>query len=972
MPIIISVSNHNGEVFTNFQMFAIADFDNADNPEGAKTPLKSYCEQLDAHNLNYLVTESGMKGYHVWVFFDEPIHTKEVERFQNKIFHLCGFQFLEEQRWLYLPPDYDDNKHLDEQDHTIIETLTALGDGKMIKALFSMHPKNRERYELPYTLEEVLTRSSSDIQTEEEFIHAEKLIETLETNSSNKILEIAEISTPPLLEPAITRNYKKLLNRETRIRFKIPPISPEMDAKTTEMLNHILVVPCLSYCLDVSISQPGIYYLRANIVTTLANAGYTREEIGYLFREIINDDADNANRGELEKQVDYWFRKRYHCRCDYYQEVDNPKFCCSEPCGRRSPYQPEPEPTHIHLTRIKDFEPIYKICEELIDSKKPLVVCPKTTRAGFTTALNIIAKERNKKILYLVPRTSISEKTFKDTICLAQEKKGIFINGFVLSANQKACLVRMKEAIEYEKKHGKPMAIEIPIPREDCKSCQYRGTIVQPPPMTPLYKSDPEHNACMLETYRIQRTIFDSGFTTYAKIYAILNTPSEDAKEMLTDIEDYDIIVFDEITQFVEMTSFQIPIILKWREYESTQQPTYNYFAELNRDLEAFMIEKGLNETVEKIHYYCDLFIEIFADDTKYKHNEKIQNPLPTDQRMELRLNMITYLNTLYNYHTATDNGVKTIYNTLTLLCEEFWYAQKLCTMEHVLEINFLVPPRYSEVIKWVKNLNAQIIITDAVLPHQDLKKVFGPELEEFIIGDPQNTAETQLLVTDTRNIMPTNLFADEDRLRKYIHSIIEIHGNDKFLVVCPNITTAKRFIQMFPSIPHENVTWYRSNMTIGVACNLRVMVTLSTPYAPVEAFDWAATDIKGDSRESRRFWKANARNTFFQAIGRVKDPLAHVLSIVYTYGIKRSGLEDLLKSCQGKPNITEIAAMRGFDNVHTSVGDYWLRTGDCNLSPNETRVLTYFLSGGGSSTIARNINIKKSFVDKTISKLLL
>jgi hypothetical protein len=67
---------------------------------------------------------------------------------------------------------------------------------------------------------------------------------------------------------------------------------------------------------------------------------------------------------------------------------------------------------------------------------------------------------------------------------------------------------------------------------------------------------------------------------------------------------------------------------------------------------------------------------------------------------------------------------------------------------------------------------------------------------------------------------------------------------------------------------PTENITWYRSNMTIGVACNHRVMITLSTPYAPKEAFDWAAIDIKNNIKESPRFWKANARNTFFQTIG--------------------------------------------------------------------------------------------------------
>lgn len=975
IPIVISVSNHNGEIFTNFQCFAIADFDNAEHPDDARIPLEIYCRQLEDLGIGAnccLTTESGQKGCHTWVFFNGPIHATEVERFQEKVFELCGFVKSEEShKWVHLPNGYDPTAPLEEQNHTVIETLTALGDGNMLKAVFSMHPKDHTRFEMPYTLEKLMSRSQGDPQTEEDFKEAEKLVLNVKKVNTIDILKIAEIDRP-LREPAASGQAMTVINikREPRTKFTIPPASQAMKQKTKEMLDRILAVPCLTRSFDTSISQDGVYTLRSNLVTALANMNYTKEEIGYLFREIINDEGDNANKGVLEYQVDYWYRKKFHCRCDYFQEVASGKFCCDEPCGRRSPQQPEPEPGHLHLTRVKEFEPIYKICEKIIDSKKPLVVCPKTTRAGFTTALNIVAREKGKKIVFLVPRTSISEKTFADTICLASEKKGVFINGFVLSANQKACLVRMMEAIAYEKEHGKPMNIEIPIPREDCKKCPYRGTIVTPPPNTPLFESDAKNEKCMLETYRKDRELFDSGFTTYAKIYAILNTPSEDAKDMLQDIESYDIIVFDEITQFVEMTSFQIPVILKWREFETAERPTYNYFAELNKDLEAFMKSRGLSETVEKIHAYIDLFTKSFSDPDKYKHNEKITNPIPTDERGTLRLNMIVYLNALYNYYVDTSGGVKTLYDALTLLCEDFWYSQKMSTMEYVSEINFLVPPKNKQVVDWVKKLGAQIIITDAVLPYQDLSEVFGSELEEIPIGDPQGTAKTQLVIPDTRTIIPTHLYNDEPRLIEYIKAVEELHGPANFLVACPNITTGLRFTEMFPEIPSENVTWYRSNMTIGVACNYRVMVALSTPYAPAEAFDWAAVDIKGNIRESGRFWKVNARNTFFQTISRVKDPLAQVLSVVYTYGVKRQEVENLLKDCRGMPHIVELPVMRDISNVHTTVGYHWLRTGDCAMSPNEIKIMTMHNRGDDIEKITRDVGVSSDFAEAAIEKL--
>jgi len=906
------------------------------------------------------------------MFFDKPIHTTEVERFQEVILKECGFAKKEEQRWIYFPPDFDPERPVDEQDYTIVETLTALGEGKMLKAIFSMQPLDLSRHEMPYSIEKILSRKAGDPQTDEDFKEAEKLVMEVEKNKAEDILRIAEVDTP-LTEPDSKEAIAKIFKKEPRVRFTTPLHSPEMDKKTVEMLCRILKVPCLTKCLDTAISQSGVYRLRANIVTTLACMDYTREEIAYLFREIINNDIDNANRGELEYQVDHWYRKKYHSKCDWFQEVANEKFCCEEPCGRRNPAQLEPSPEHIQLTRTEDFKKTYDKCEEIIDSGKPLILCPKTTRAGFTTALNIVAREKGKKILFLVPRTSISEETFRDTICLAREKRGIFINGFVLSANQKSCLTRMKEAIEYEKTYNKPMEIEIPVPRDDCAKCPYRGTIVTPPLDSPLFESDPEHDACHLETYRAKRETFDSGFLTYNKIYAILNTPSEDAKEMLKDIERYDTIVFDEITQFVEVATLKLPVELRWRETETPEKPTYKYFSNLNKDMENIQKAKGLSNTEEKIHEYVSMFIEKFSDTEKYKHSDKISNPMTVEERNELKLNMILYLAFLYNYFRETDDGhVKTLYDALTFLSEEYWYAEKLSTMEHVSEINFIVPPKNKMVVDWVKGLKKQVIITDAVLPYQDLKEVFGPELEEMPIGDPQETAKTQLVISDSRSIKPTALFADTNRLIEYVKAVIDLHGIDRFMVACPNHSTAKEFADMFSEIPKENITYYRSNKTIGVPCNHRVMIAISTPYAPDKAFDWAAKDIKGEEnyeRESKRFWKVNARNTYFQTIGRAKDPVAKVLSVVYAYGVKVGEIENLLKDCQGKPNIIETPAMREISNAHTTVGNYWLHSGDCGLSPNEIKAMTHHSRGLDPTQIAANIGVDSKLIESAIEK---
>lgn len=990
MPIVISVSNHNGTTFTNFQIFAIADFDNAKHPESAKVPLERYCAELKKNGIDsehYLVAESGMKGYHVWVFFDGSVATEQVAAFQAKILSACGFHFHEKTAWIYTPPGFDPAIPLKQQDYTVIETLTALSEGNMLKALFSMHPKNHERFEMPYTLEKVLARRTTDPQTDEDFAEAERIIANVKKVDHGIILSLANVECASSEPPADRKFFKKLEEKKVT-KFKTPPKSPEMDARADEMEARIKIVPCLNKCYETSINQDGVYQLRGNLVMALGNMKddgvnykYSREDIAYFIREKINDAADNANVGMLEYQVGYWHQNMYSGRCDYFQEVNSKKFCCDVPCGRRSPSQLEAEKGHLHLTRVASFSPIYQKCEEIIDSGQKLVMCPKTTRAGFTTALNIVAREKGKRILFLVPRTSISEKTFRDTICLANEKKGIIINGFVLSANEKACLIRMQEAEKYREDNGTDMEPNIPIPREDCKGCRFEGTIVTPPPNTPLFESDTKTNSCMLETYRRNRKDYDSGFTTYSKIYAILNTPSEDAVDLRKDLEDYDIIVFDEITQFIESSPQTVEMVIKWREPETTRRPDYQFIAHLNKDLESLQANEGMPNTEEEIHDYINTFIENFHDPDSYNHNDRISSPLTTEERADLKRDTIRYLNCLYNHYLETGKPVRTLFDVLSLLCEESWIAQKMSTMEHTSEVNFIVPPKNKEVVEWALERKAQIVITDAVLPHKKLRDfVFGPELTEIPIGDPQGTAQTQLLISDSRAITPHDLFSDEnaDRLKDYITAIIKLHGPDKFLVASTNKINSEKFKAMFPQVPAENITYYRSNMTIGVACNHRIMVTLSTPYAPDKSYDWAAKNIlpkdasdKECDRLSEGIHELNAKNTFFQTIGRVKepDPSVGLLSIVYCYGVKVQKIDELLEGCQGKPNVIEVPTMRNCPEVHTIVGNYWLSTKRCDMSPNEIKVLALHQKGKDILEIAKDIGVDKDFVEHAIAR---
>lgn len=970
-PINISVSNHDGNNFNNFQSFVLFDFDCKERPDLTKEPLVDIAEILDTVSITYLPSDSAGKGYHLFIYPTAPIHTKEVEQFQHIILTKAQqkkpkqYVHVSTDTWAYFSTDkpYDPNKKIKDQECVMIEFLTSIGDGKMIRPPLSKHPR-LDRVSMPMTIAQIQKHDRSSDQTTDDVKRACNLIRRLKRTPYEKVIDIAEISDPKkpgkikIRDPKI---YK-------RIRFKIPDPSDELDRKCDDIFEHIVNTPCLQTCYESAVSINGVYHLRANIVTVLANMKYTREEIAYFFYHHINDDADNANRGMLEYQVDYWYRRKYHCRCEYWQEVDSSKFSCDEPCGRRHPAQAEPEPDHIHLTRVKEFTEIYDKCREILKRPERKILCPKTTRAGFTTALNIVAREEGKRILYLVPRTSISELTFADTICLAKEKKGIIINGMVISANSKSCLVRLKEATEFEEAHGRPLNVSIPIPRDDCKTCAYNGTIVHPNENQPLISSDVDNDACAQSTYRTLRETFDSGFTTYAKLNAILNTPSQSSFDLLDDIKNYDILVLDEISQFMENASLEIPLHAKHRH----DNLTYNFVAVLNKQMNTFLQWVETGETIENLHKYITLFINHFEDYSEFNDGDKVPSPLEEDEQARLHSDMIIYLNQLYNYALVSGNDVGAIYHCLSILCEPHWYISKTQSMEYQISINFVVPPKNQEVLNWIlEEFTGKIVITDATLPYQNLQEVFGEDLLEFPIMDPMGTADTQLVICDSTTITPTRVFNESgiERLKGFTNAITDYH-KDGFMVATSNTRTRSEFIQTFPDIPPENCTYQRSNRTIGVSCNLRVSLCISHPYAPKNAFNWMSMNMKGDLSIAQKLLKVNARNSYFQTIGRVKDPLAQTLSVVYAYGVKKAEIDNLLKTCVGIPHVIEMPVIKDVDNAHTIVADYWLTTGRHNISPNQIKVLVLHRIGLTKKAIREKTRLDSKFVARTMKDL--
>ena len=1032
-PIQISITNYDGNNYTDFQRFAIYDFD-SDQPDLCKIPLAMVCEFQDSSNVHYLNTDSGVKGYHNWVPFDASIHQDDVRKYQNWVFAslakqytteengvITGFIQLDENSWYWIPPEHPWNPqtNIKEHPHVHIETLITRGFGSMIKGIFSPHQKDRTRMSLPMTLAQIQKHDRSQPITDADIKRGENLVRRSKRNHYKHILELIgsrERDEPKSKEPRIFQ-----WAREGRTKFTIPAPeeditklelltnrSPEQEQELqtaiqlhntlqytlSEMVGRILNVPCLTQCFEISLSRPGVYWERVNLVIALANMGYSREQIAYLFRHEVNDAVDNANRGITEYQVDYWFRRKYRGRCEYFQELKSKHHCCDLPCGRRSPDQLDPDPDFPQLTRAADFSLAYDRSEEILDMDAKFILAEKGTRSGFTTALPITAKGKGLSILFSVPRTSISERTFPEAMRVGRRYKGQTMKGFVWSSNMKTCLIRAQQAADHEKRTGLPLVPSIPVPREDCDKCHYAlkhgGRKCLPIVDQPLFQSDLDPSACMQETFRDEKDDFDVGFITYSKLYSLMNTPTDDALEMREYISSFDVIVLDEISQFIDVS----PLELILRTVPKEDQPTYNFFDALDREMRQLLHQFPSNYMVEEIVEYIDDFTVTFQDLKWYDHGDPVDNYLNDSEREKLRQKTNPYLMLLYGYELDTGHKVSRIYNVLALLTEERWRVSKIESGNYEEQISFILPTKHMEMMAWLQSLPGKIIVTDATLPYTNMEKIL-PGIVRYHFGDPNNTAATQIVIADSRHISQSRIFKDMDRLRNYVEDVLRFHGNNNVMFVLPNTPSWKRFKQEFPHIPPENVTYQRSNETIGVANNLRAMVVVGGTYSPQEAFDWVALDMVDanpvdyfpnnpnptDAEKhdyaikvlSPKIWEINARNTFVQTIGRVKDPIAKTPSVVYCYGIRQARINQLMKDCVGIPKVIEIPDQPG-EMMHVTVGEYWWNEHNVNFNRHEIQIIHLHRKGTTKAMIKRIVEnrLPAAFVDNVFDKLRL
>lgn len=336
------------------------------------------------------------------------------------------------------------------------------------------------------------------------------------------------------------------------------------------------------------------------------------------------------------------------------------------------------------------------------------------------------------------------------------------------------------------------------------------------------------------------------------------------------------------------------------------------------------------------------------------------RHPLDTQERAKLRDRFNLYHTVIENYSKANNTNLKGIEKVLAILIyDEFVGYNHTSHDSNYLNYIFVVSPVVRELRGFVRefsrtNNNKQIIATDACLPEANVSDILGIEFEDFIIGDPRETNKHQLIVTDANQIFihdfltggkciqykcekwneeqfncgfdlyhhrkdtdgEIKLFVekalykgvcqkDKFSFLEDVQSVVNAYGAENIFLIFPNIKSYNWFKRIKYRIKDNNLlqySYFRSDLTIGVECDRRIMITLGSPIPPKNSYLWLAhyyhrlnlltNYTLNELAEKLRI--NNMRSAFWQTIGRAKDPLGEKRSFVLCWGM---GVDTLILS---------------------------------------------------------------------------
>lgn len=312
-PVALALrSPSGGDLYSDSHYWATFDVD-SDGGKPSAPVADRISDELRSAGFKPLVTVSGQKGNHVFVFFDTPHDANTLRDWQDGVMKACGFGKTSQQKYKAVG--------------AIVETLlsTGPGDGKVVKIPFSPHPR-RAAVEMP--VRSAVAASESPPSPED----GEAVL--LDAEFSRPI--VAVVRSPPAGPGRVTVGSARARPRPKPQEWSVPPAGNHSVQKT--IANRIETTPCLKAAMDRATSEKGVFWERVVIATTLASAGVPAEETAVFIRDNINDAEDNSDPKKLHYYVDYCYQNRGWSTCRIFQNPDGHAPVCPGPCGRSAPF----------------------------------------------------------------------------------------------------------------------------------------------------------------------------------------------------------------------------------------------------------------------------------------------------------------------------------------------------------------------------------------------------------------------------------------------------------------------------------------------------------------------------------------------------------------------------------------------------------------------------------------------------------
>jgi|GEM_PF-5156981 len=736
------------------------------------------------------------------------------------------------------------------------------------------------------------------------------------------------------------------------------------------------------------------FWSRMILVRYLLHKGYTVNDIAKFIRFFVNDEKDNApeNRHKLALYMPYAVgdvnnpylppscEKMSDPSSEFYGMVTAEdclkcgRTYCLEEYRETTGFKKEKELPFeelknetikgIFVEKIdKGFEKINKILSDVVDKKEDALLV-KSTRCGVTTSLVKVAKEKKKRLLVVAPTNAIGFRTINEAINIIKEQYNKDINAAIIANNLNSCL-KLKMTVNKlkEKFKGQKIAyVELPYhnkpPCIDSKGreCKYFKSNFSYPFVDKNGKKyavgKSSGDLCAYATILNYIDKFDVFFITYDKLKNIVLMEDNFFRQFFLDY--IDIIFLDEISHLVQKSPINFVLIS-----EDVNKNVYNFLDEVSSQLVYFKDRHGhkLEKFIKSVEYALSSFYD-FIDDLflagafKDSFTEKIENWLEEEERMNIDKGLSVYHSIIENMTKKENLYLRDLDLFINLITSNHFYINNIQTLDYNFICSVTTEPTVIIIRDFLREFKAysfrkQILVTDATLPFINLSDILGLNLKKVIVGDPRETNKKQLVVADTVTISLSHFYTKFSktsfkRLKNFLVNVLSLHNPEDVMIVAPSSGKIYKYLirLVYEGVIDRKVkiTYFRSDMTVGVSSKRRIMITILTPFVPPNSYRWLALYYKELNLYKKYdiptltelLDKCNAYQTFYQTIGRVKDPEAKRRSIVYTYGLSKKDIEELLKFDEGvsRPHIVSYNRTKYSEKFLKVITNVWLKYG--------------------------------------------